>query len=226
MMKKLIVSVLLILSVYSVKVKAEDNGFSMDCGTDVTTNYIWRGYKLADLSVQPEISVNYVGSNIDLSFGVWGTASLVQDYYSEIDAFVSASLGNFTLSVTDYGTPNTYFDKFNENHALDIAAEYYFGDNLPLTLKWSSLDFASEWSHYCELNYDFSIAGFDFFAQVGCLPFTATYYTETEDFVLNNLSLGVSRELSFWNIEDLPVSMQVTYNPDEEDTFLNFSVSF
>src|SRR5574344_2197630 len=195
MMKKLIVSVLLILSVYSVNVKAEDKGFSMDFGTDVTTNYIWRGYKLADLSVQPEISVNYAGSKIDLSFGVWGTASLGQDYYFE-------------------------------NHALFIAAEYYFGDNLPLTLTWSSVDFASEWSHYCELNYDFSIAGFDLFAQVGCLPFTATYYTETEDFVLNNLSLGVSRELSFWNVEDLPVSMQVTYNPDEEDTFLNFSVSF
>lgn len=226
MMKKLIVSVLLIFSVYSVTVKAEENEFSMDFGTDVTTNYVWRGYKQADLSVQPEISVNYSGSNIDLSFGFWGSASLVENYYSEIDAFVSASLGNFTLSATDYGTPNTYFDTFNENHALDISAEYYFGKNIPLTLKWSSIDFDSEWSHYCELNYDFSIAGFDMFAQIGCLPFSATYYTETEGFVLNNLSLGISRELSFWNVEDLPVSMQVTYNPDVEDTFLNFSVSF
>jgi hypothetical protein len=226
MIKKLIVSVLLIFSIYSVTVKAEENEFSMDFGTDVTTNYVWRGYKLADLSVQPEISVNYAGSNIDLSFGFWGSASLVENYYSEIDAFVSASLGNFTLSATDYGTPNTYFDKFNENHALDISAEYYFGENIPLTLKWSSIDFDSEWSHYCELNYDFSIAGFDMFAQIGFLPFSATYYTDSEDFVLNNLSLGISRELSFWNVEDLPVSMQVTYNPDVEDSFLNFSVSF
>lgn len=226
MKKKSIVSVLLILSMCSITVKAEENKFTVDFGTDVTTNYVWRGYNLADLSFQPEISVNYACSNMDISFGLWGSASLVEDYDSEIDAFVSASLGNFTLTATDYGKPNTYFDKFNENHALDLSAEYYFGDNLPLTLMWSSINFASEWSHYCQLNYDFSIGGFDLFAQVGCLPFTATYYTESEGFVVNNLSLGISRELSFWNVESLPVSMQFTYNPDDADTFLNFTVSF
>lgn len=67
MIKKLIVSVLLIFSIYSVTVKAEENRLLMNSGADMTMNYICCGYKLADLSIQPDISVDYSGNNIEVS---------------------------------------------------------------------------------------------------------------------------------------------------------------
>lgn len=234
-MKKCFIIMIMAVLMGDIAISAHNGNseLSLEYGMDISSSYIWRGYKITGASLQPEISLSLAGNGFDIAFGLWGNVDFESDI-KELETFLSASTGGFSLLLTDYTTPKSYFCNYSDNHALDMELSYSFGDILPLTLTWSSIvageDKNSEgkqcFSSYFEVNYDFSLAGLECWATVGCLPFSSPYYTDTEGFVLSNISLGAIRSFSFWNIENLPVGLAFTYNLDIKNLYCSFFVSF
>ena len=65
MNKKLLVLALALIGVgaFSYQAKADDDtkGISLEVGADLVSNYLWRGYNLGGLSIQPSITLDWNG---------------------------------------------------------------------------------------------------------------------------------------------------------------------
>lgn len=204
----------------------EAGEWSVGAGADFVSGYWWRGFNLADGSVQPSVSVDYEKGDWSLSFGLWATQSLWGDTYKELDLSVEASWKGFTLSVTDYYDCET-FAPFNVGHALDVGLSYTLSESIPLTLSWYSIVLGNKADDnlpsYVELSYPFSLSVIDFTAMVGFVPMDSYYY-ETEHADVTNLGLSAGHEFQLGDWATLPVSVQYNYNPVLDDHFFGGGV--
>ena len=86
--------------------------FAQSVSVDMTNKYVWRGADLGGFSIQPMISTE-VGP---VEVGVWSSYALNDNSLSELDLYVSGSIGSFDLAVTNY-----YFPGATTDGALDFA---------------------------------------------------------------------------------------------------------
>ena len=63
------VMALTLVGVLSASVANAQDEVEVSVGADVVTNYLWRGQKLGEGSVQPTLGISYNG----LSVGAWGS---------------------------------------------------------------------------------------------------------------------------------------------------------
>ena len=194
---------------------------------DVVNQYIWRGTKCGELSIQPTLGVAYKG----LSLSAWGSTELSNWGGSkEFDLTLAYSTGGFNIGITDYwfdGGSTKYFkyEAHSTAHIFEGNIGYDFG---PLAIQWytnfAGSDYKGDgdraYSSYVELNAPFKLGGLDWNATVGAVPFEDNgVYGGCDKFAVTNLTLKASKELKITDTFSVPVFAQVTGNPHDQKAY-------
>lgn len=200
----LILSAVLLLSVSSF-------GGNFDLGVDVFSRFVWRGTDIGNsVSVQPALAYHFGGVEI----GVWASYPVASDITSlgsnENDLYITYSLDNIGLAVTDYYFPEGgewfHYEK-DEIHSLEASLSCAMGPVALLACYFFSGD--PDRSFYAEVAYDFyEKEGIRARLFIG--GGNGMYVIE-KSFHVVNVGLSVSKG---------PVSIAYILNPDAETTFL------
>ncbi len=197
---------------------------------DVVNQYIWRGQDLGDVSLQPTLGIAYKG----LSLTAWGSVGLSDpNDTKEFDLTAAWQVGGFHIGVTDYwfNTPNErYFDyaAHSTSHVFEANVGYDFG---PLALNWYT-NFAGNdgvnnsgdraYSSYLEAAVPFSMAGCQWTATVGAVPYATSFYAEANGFAVTNVSVKATKDIRVTDSFSVPVFAGIATNPSSEKAWLLF----
>ena len=232
-MKKILI-ITAILSAVAVTAKAQDT-LETTIGTDVVSQYVWRGQDLGDVSVQPTLGLAYKG----LSLSAWGSAGLSNPADTrEFDLTLAYTIGGFNIGVTDYWF-NAGLDPLNRyfayaadctNHVFEANIGYDFGF---ASLQWYT-NFAGNdgltptekraYSSYVEVNVPFVLGGVDWTATAGAVPFATDFYG-VEGFGVVNVALTASKDIRITDSFSIPVFAQVAANPYSKNAFFVFGIT-
>ena len=204
-------------------------------GTDLVSEYVWRGVKCGDAAIQPTLGLSAAG--VDLSF--WGSVG-VANYLDtkELDITLSYSIAGASVGVTDYwfsAGDEPYgrylkYDKNATNHIFEAFAGYDFGfASISWYTNFAGADYNADgdaaFSSYCEISAPFSLGGADWTASLGMVPFESGLYG-TEGFAVTNVSVTAAKSIDITESFSLPVSAGLTVNPCAEMAYLVFGISF
>ena len=197
---------------------------------DFVNEYIWRGLKCGDVSVQPTLGVGYKG----LSLTAWGSYGLSnKDDVTEFDLTLAYSTGGFNIGITDYWfseglDPDARYFKYDAhgtNHLFEANIGYDFG---PVALQWYT-NFAGNdgtnnsgkraYSSYFEVSVPFRLVTVDWTATAGAVPFATTSYGTT-GFAVTNLSVRATKEIRVTDSFSIPIFGQLTGNPCSQKAYL------
>ena len=201
---------------------------------DVVTNYIWRGQKLGEGSIQPALGIAYKG----LSLGAWGSFGITNsDDTKEFDLTLAYTTGGFNVGITDYFFTNKedeakyFMYKAHETaHVWEANIGYDFG---PLALQWytnfAGADGANKsgkraYSSYVELSAPFKLGGLDWTGVIGAVPYATSFYSDASGFAVTNVTVKASKDLQITDKFSLPVYAQVTANPSSQKAY--FALGF
>ena len=232
-MKKILI-ITAILSAVAVTAKAQDT-LETTIGTDVVSQYVWRGQDLGGVSVQPTLGLVYKG----LSLSAWGSAGLSNPADTrEFDLTLAYTVGGFNIGVTDYWF-NAGLDPLNRyfayaadctNHVFEANVGYDFGF---ASLQWNT-NFAGNdgltpdekraYSSYVEVNVPFVLGGVDWTATAGAVPFATDFYG-VEGFGVVNVALTASKDIRITDSFSIPVFAQVAANPYSKNAFFVFGIT-
>ena len=232
-MKKILI-ITVILSAVAVTAKAQDT-LETTIGTDVVSQYVWRGQDLGGVSVQPTLGLSYKG----LSLSAWGSAGLSNPADTrEFDLTLAYTIGGFNIGVTDYWF-NAGLDPLNRyfayaanctNHVFEANIGYDFGF---ASLQWYT-NFAGNdgltpaekraYSSYVEVSVPFVLGGVDWTATAGAVPFATDFYG-VEGFGVVNVALTASKDIRITDSFSIPVFAQVAANPYSKNAFFVFGIT-
>ena len=232
MKKILIITALLFIA--AVTAKAQDT-LETTIGTDLVSQYVWRGQDLGGVSVQPTLGLGYKG----LSLSAWGSAGLSNPADTrEFDLTLAYTVGGFNIGVTDYWF-NAGLDPLNRyfayaadctNHVFEANVGYDFGF---ASLQWYT-NFAGNdgltpdekraYSSYVEVNVPFVLGGVDWTATAGAVPFATDFYG-VEGFGVVNVALTASKDIRITDSFSIPVFAQVAANPYSRNAFFVFGIT-
>ena len=232
-MKKILI-ITAILFTAAVTAKAQDT-LETTIGTDLVSQYVWRGQDLGGVSVQPTLGLSYKG----LSLSAWGSAGLSNPADTrEFDLTLAYTIGGFNIGVTDYWF-NAGLDPLNRyfayaadctNHVFEANVGYDFGF---ASLQWYT-NFAGNdgltpdekraYSSYVEVNVPFVLGGVDWTATAGAVPFATDFYG-VEGFGVVNVALTASKDIRITDSFSIPVFAQVAANPYSKNAFFVFGLT-
>jgi hypothetical protein len=118
----------------------EESDFDYGVSMDLTSRYVWRGQALGGVApnIQPGTYFAWKG----LEVGAWGSYSLSQDPYAELDLYLSYTFWKerFTVIFTDYSFPSiesdfNYFD-YKNNHVLELGFSYNGEEKVPIQVSF------------------------------------------------------------------------------------------
>lgn len=196
--------------------------------TDIVNQYIWRGQKLGDVSLQPTLGVGYKG----ISLIAWGSIGL-SNYKDtkEFDLTLAYTTGSFKIGITDYwfDTAGDKYFRYNAHstaHIFEGNIGYDFG---VVNFKWYT-NFAGNdarndkgkmvYSSYAELKAPFNALSCTWEAAIGCVPYKTTAYSKANGFAITNLSLKASKELAITEKFKPSVFAGIAANPSNEAAYL------
>lgn len=152
MIKKLIVLALTLICVSAVShnVYADDNdgrGISLEVGADLVSSYLWRGYNLGGLSIQPSVTFDWRGLYLSGWANVGADNWTFQELNPELDITIGYENYGFALDLTHlyYFGGSKYFKGLGDaNNAFGYSTmELHAGidlgewlDLIPLSLDW------------------------------------------------------------------------------------------
>ena len=232
-MKKILI-ITAILFAAAVTAKAQDT-LETTIGTDLVSQYVWRGQDLGGVSVQPTLGIGYKG----LSLSAWGSAGLSNPADTrEFDLTLAYTVGGFNIGVTDYWF-NAGLDPLNRyfayaadctNHVFEANVGYDFGF---ASLQWYT-NFAGNdgltpdekraYSSYVEVNVPFVLGGVDWTATAGAVPFATDFYG-VEGFGVVSVALTASKDIRITDSFSIPVFAQVAANPYSKNAFFVFGIT-
>ena len=232
-MKKILI-ITAILFTAAVTARAQDT-LETSIGTDLVSQYVWRGQDLGGVSVQPTLGLSYKG----LSLSAWGSAGLSNPADTrEFDLTLAYTIGGFNIGVTDYWF-NAGLDPLNRyfayaadctNHVFEANVGYDFGF---ASLQWYT-NFAGNdgltpdekraYSSYVEVNVPFALGGVDWTATAGAVPFATDFYG-VEGFGVVNVALTASKDIRITDSFSIPVFAQVAANPYSKNAFFVFGLT-
>lgn len=218
--------------IMSIPAFAQDS-FEIIPSVDIVSKYVWRGTDNGPASVQPALTAAYKGFSLEL----WGSTDFTTAV-KEFDITLGYEINGLSLAVTDYwwteGEGTRYGD-YTNNHAFEGTIGYYFGDNLPLSLTWSTMfaggldkerDGDLDYSTFIEATYDFSVKGIDLTAGIGVSPWTGMYHRPgTSGFALSTVSLRAQKAIRITDSFSLPVFVEGILAPNQDTVFLVFGIS-
>lgn len=210
---------------------AKSSAVSATIAADLVNQYIWRGQDLGNVSLQPTLGVEWKG----LSLSAWGSVGISHwADTKEIDLTLSYTYKGFTVGITDYWTEGKNYFRYKNgetNHIWEANIGYDFGF---LSASWYT-NFAGAdglngsgnraYSSYFELSAPFRLAGLDWSATLGIVPWRTTTY-DTNGFAVTNISLRATKDFVIKEKYHLPVFAGLTGNPRAEKLYLLFGVSF
>ena len=228
-MKKIIEKIMIATAVVATALPAAaQSEAEIKIGTDIVNQYIWRGQKLGDVSLQPTLGVEYKG----FSLTAWGSVGL-SNYKDtkEFDLTLAYSIGGFNIGITDYWfdtAGNKYF-RYNAHstaHVFEGNIGYDFG---VVNFQWYT-NFAGNdarnkkgkmvYSSYAELKAPFDALGCAWEAAIGCVPYKTAAYSEANGFAVTNVSLKASKELAITDKFKPSVFAGIAANPSNEAAYL------
>ncbi|MFN8259123.1 MAG: hypothetical protein U0W24_25765 [Bacteroidales bacterium] len=200
--------------------EAQQNSFTV--GTDIVSNYIWRGTKLSPgPSFQPTVKFAKGG----FSAGVWGSFDFSSGY-AEADPFISYSFPfGLSVGVNDYYLCN--LDFFN---ASDTAGSHGVELTAGFTIKGFTISGnyivneapgvgTTGGDTYVQLSY--AVKNVNLFAGAG-----NGWYTSDNEFAICNLGIGVTKEITITDKFKLPLFGQVILNPERKQFFVVAGLTF
>jgi len=209
----------------------------LSLGADLVSRYVWRGLLLGNgASVQPAMGLTYKG----LSFGSWASYSLSHSAFQEVDLYLTYSIGSVTLGINDY---------YNPNDSLGINNDYFNFGKSPTLHSFEPFITISEiggtgfsttagvfiygndrdedgnnlYSSYLELSYAASVKDFGL-ELFGGATFKEGYYAEKAAIV--NLGATISKEIKVTDSFTIPCFGSFIVNPDKQNVFFVFGVTF
>ncbi len=229
--KRLFVALTLVtLSVPSVVAKDELTG---TLGADLVSNYIWRGQKNGNFSIQPNASLSYKG----ISLAAWGSFAIVpSDNYKgtdeELDITLGYQTGGFHMGITDYYFYNAGHSFFRyggigeTSHTFEANLGYDFGF---LVANWYTnfagadglnADGKRAYSSYIQIDVPFKLAHLDWNATLGAVPYRTSFYAadQSHGFHINQIALRAQYDITFPHFT-LPVFGQLIANPSSQDLY-------
>ena len=204
---------------------------------DITNHYLWRGQRLADVSIQPVLGIKWRG----LNFFAWGNTQVAppanQDPVKfEIDLFLKYQLTpRFNVALKDVYT-NTRGNGFfsygrigEASHGVELVLNY---DWRYLITEWATTIFGHDglnkkgersYSSYLLTTVPFRIGKVNFGAMLGVVPYyTSRYDDNSSGFHVNMVSLKATYEIPISQRTGykLPVYSQFMVNPSNEQAYL------
>jgi len=206
-------------------------------GADFVSQYIWRGFDLGNVSIQPTLGIAYKG----LSLSAWGSVGVESSDTKEFDLALSYTIGGLSVGITDYwtnaaqeydedGNPHArYFlyDAHRTNHVFEGFLGYDFG---LLSATWYTnfagadginKDGKRAYSSYFELNAPFKLATCDWTATLGVVPYATSYY-ETNGFAVTNVAVKATKDIKITDTFSIPIFGQVVANPCSQKAYFVF----
>lgn len=225
-MKKIVI--LAMGMVMSMTTLAQDN-IETTISADFVNEYIWRGLKLGDISVQPKLGVGYKGLSLT-ACGNYGLSNV--DDSKEFDPTLDYTIKGFSIGITDYwfskgqDPDSRYFkyDAHGTNHVFEAYAGYDFSF---ASVKWFT-NFAGndynmngkrDYSSYAEVNVPFRLAAVDWTGSAGVVPFKSKLYS-TNGFAVTYLSLRANKEIRITDTFTVPIFGQVVADPCTQNAYL------
>ncbi len=199
---------------------------------DFVSSYIWRGMEQCKASVQPALQLNYRGLELEL----WGSYELAgSGKYKEIDITLYYNLANFKFKVQDVwcgegGDPEGRYFKYDAhatNHFFEASVGYDFG---PVWMEWNTVFAGNDglnnsgkraYSSYFIADVPFRLAGCDWTASLGVVPYATTFYMTT-GFAVTNVELKVSKDIKVTDSFSIPVFADLVANPRLQQAFFVF----
>ena len=226
-MKKVKGLALLMACIAASTAVAQDN-VEGTVSADFVNQYIWRGQDLGDVSVQPTLGVAYKG----FSLTAWGSVGLSDNSDTkEFDLTAAYQTGGFHIGITDYwfNVPNEkyfHYDAHSTSHVFEGNIGYDFG---PVALNWYT-NFAGNdglnksgkraYSSYVEASVPFQLAGLDWTATVGAVPYATSFYAKANGFAVTNVSLRAAKDIQVTRSWSIPLFAGITANPSTQKAYL------
>lgn len=225
-MRKTYILALLLLS--SLAMQAQE----VFVNADVVSNYIWRGMKNGNASVQPTLGVEWKG----FTLSAWGSTEF-RDENNEVDLTLEYEYHNLQLCLNNYFYQSgeesfKYFnyDPHTTGHTFELGAIYTLSERFPLSLGWYTTfagnDFRENekraWSSYCELSYPFSVKSVDFAVEAGFTPWEGEY---ADKFNVVNIGLSATKELNITSGFKPSIFGKLIANPYENQLYFVFGIS-
>ncbi|MEA3443515.1 MAG: hypothetical protein U9R19_02180 [Bacteroidota bacterium] len=248
---KISIGVLLLTLLFSFPLFSQDKG--VDFGVDLASRYIWRG---ADYGRSPSIQPRLEFSFGKLQVGAWGAFTTSQfntgkakSFVQETDIYINYDINEmFSLSFTDYFFPddalaaNNYynFDKDKTGHIFEGTVNFNGTKNLPISIMLATNFYGADaknadgnifYSTYIELGYSKNWKGTDLDFFIGGTPNTADTKKKESGFYANspnivNIGITASKEIKVTDNFKIPVSVSFITNPDTQNVFFVFVMSF
>lgn len=209
----------------------------LSVGADLVSHYVWRGLLLGNApAIQPSMGISLGG----FSFGSWASYSTSPSAFQEVDLFLSYTKGSFTIGINDYYNPNDslgisndYFNygKNSTLHSLEpfitisgiggtgfstTAAVFVYGND-------RNEEGDNLYSSYLELSYATSVKEFGLELFSGA-TFNQGYYAEKAAVI--NLGATISKEIKVTDNFSIPCFGSFIVNPDKQNVFFVFGVTF
>ena len=197
---------------------------------DVVSQYIWRGQELGEVSLQPTLGLAYKG----LSLTAWGSVGLSNPGDTkELDLTLAYKTGGLNIGVTDYWfnkPDDRYFcyDAHKTSHVFEANIGYDFG---PAAVQWYT-NFAGNdglnrsgkraYPSYVEASAPFRLAGCQWTAAVGAVPYATSFYADAGGFAVTNVSLRTAKDIRVTKTFTLPLFAAVSANPSTEKAYMVF----
>lgn len=207
-------------------------------GADMVSGYIWRGQKNGGVSIQPAASIGWKG----LSLGAWGSFAVAPQKNGtdeEIDVTLGYEISNFHIGITDYyffnqGHPFFKYGGLSKSaHTFEANVGYDFGF---LSVNWFT-NFAGNdglngsgdraYSSYIQLDAPFKLAGLDWNATLGAIPYRTSFYVDdvSNGFHINTVALRAGYDFEVKKVT-MPVFAQVIANPSSQGFYFVLGAGF
>jgi len=216
---------------------ASDDSLSLNLNADFVSRYLWRGLLYSgNPNIQPYASLSYKG----LTFGAWGSFG-ISTPWAETDFYLSYAAGPLTFTVSDYyvafddDLPNYYYFNFKKgetSHSLEGQITYTGPEAFPITLTAATFfagvddndgDGENDYSTYFEVAYTSEISGLPVKLFVGGTPNKGLYSTDAN---IVNVGVNITKTLKFSEKLEIPVFGNIVVNPNSEDMFFVFGITF
>ena len=218
-----LIGMILSIGLSSINAQEAESGSSFDLGADLVSNYIWRGTKFGTgPAVQPFVEFSAGG----LSVGSWGSIGITDNESPESDLYLSYGFDfGLSIGVTDYYFPGTeYFDYSTAtgSHGLEVnlgyeLGEFSLGANYMINEAGGAGTVGGDM--YFELAYSFESVGLFVGAGDG-------WYTSDGEFSVCNVGISASKEIAISESYSLPLNGSLILNPEKEQYYIVFGVSF
>jgi hypothetical protein len=248
-MKKRLITLLMVLMVYPLMSQTTRNGSDFNFNADAVSRYIWRGINLGGPSphIQPSIEYSVAG----LAIGVWSSYGLgAGSEITEVDLYISYSPSDyFTFTVTDYFFPSdtpfsrgNYFNlsKGKTGHTIEGMAGFNGTPGFPVWVIFAmnlyGVDGTDENgknynAKYLELGYSATFREIEIGTFAGMAldnPNTAGgatgWYGDSRGII--NLGISLSKSIRFTDTVSLPVFSSLVFNPEAGNIFLVGGLNF